>query len=285
MSPIIRAEGIAKSYGDTCVLRGVNLSIKQGEAVAIVGRSGSGKTTLLNVLATLDPHHDGTCHYAFPDDGMPGSQRSLWAVVSRIPRIGRVWQDAVRRRHIGFVFQTAFMLENFPLEYNVRLATLVSGKPIGSDEAQTLMSLLGIDGYAGQMSHQLSGGQRQRGVIARAIATEPRVVFADEPRGSLDDRTAREVMEALSKRCKEIGAALVLVTHHPGDAAAICDRVVGIWETEPVGEPTRERSKAFDSHEDQHGNRLENLVPVSEKDIREFIDHDTVPGRLEAWID
>jgi putative ABC transport system ATP-binding protein len=186
-------------------LRGVNLTVKTGEFVALMGPSGCGKSTLLNLVAGLDVPDEGTITVA-------------GEVVT-----GRSEDDLarMRRRHIGIVFQFFNLLEGMTVLENVALPAIIAGRRRKAAEtrARDLLDLLGIGDKSSAMPGVLSGGQRQRLAIARALANEPTLLLADEPTGALDSAGGQEVVELLS-RLHGGGQTILLVTHDAGVAAA-----------------------------------------------------------------
>ena len=181
------------------VLRGVNLAVKPGEKVAIIGRSGAGKSTLLNILGGLEKPTSGT---------------------------------VARPRNIGFVFQSYHLMPELTVLENVLLPTMArrfQGKALlpGASrlKAETLVAKVGLEGRMHHLPAELSGGEMQRVALARALVTEPELVLADEPTGNLDALTGAEILKILSDLSAGRSVALVMVTHSP-EAAAICDRVL-----------------------------------------------------------
>ena len=207
-------------------LRGVDLSVGQGEFVALMGPSGCGKSTLLNLVAGLDTADEGEITVA-------------GEVVA-----GRSEDDLarMRRRHIGLVFQFFNLLEGMTVLENVALPAVIAGRrrKMAETRAADLLDLLGIGDKARAVPGVLSGGQRQRLAIARALANEPTLLLADEPTGALDSEGGEEVIELL-RRLHVGGQTIVLVTHD-GDVAAAAGRVVRmrdgrIVEPEPELQP------------------------------------------------
>lgn len=186
------------------VLRGVDLEVGERESVSIRGESGSGKSTLLNVLAGLERRDAGEL---------------FWQGVPVPVRPGRR-TARLRGRRVGMVFQSYYLVPELTAEDNVVLAGRIAGlRGRGLRErARALLDRLGLDGRRDQMPTKLSGGERQRVAVARALINEPAVVLADEPTGNLDEATAEKVMQLLVEVTPEHGAALILVTHHPGFA-------------------------------------------------------------------
>lgn len=205
--------GLRKSFGTVVALDGVDLSLRPGEAVAIMGPSGSGKSTLLHCLAGITP----------PDGG------EVWLEGRRIDGLGERARTALRRRRFGFVFQTGQLLPELPAEENVALPLLLEGvrRKVAVAEARRWFAPLGIEGLEARRPGELSGGQAQRVAIARALVARPAVVFADEPTAALDRATGAATVGVLVQAAKAAGAAALVVTHDP-DVAAACDRVCRI---------------------------------------------------------
>jgi len=191
-------------------LRGVDLTVRAGEFVALMGPSGCGKSTLLSLVAGLDVPDDGTI-----------------AVAGELVT-GRGEDDLarLRRRHIGIVFQFFNLLEGMTVLENVALPALIAGRKrrMAETRARDLLDLLGIGDKAGSLPGVLSGGQRQRLAIARALANEPTLLLADEPTGALDSGGGGEVIELL-RRLHAGGQTIILVTHD-ADVAAAAERLV-----------------------------------------------------------
>jgi putative ABC transport system ATP-binding protein len=193
-------------------LRGVDLSMRAGEFVAVMGPSGCGKSTLLNLVAGLDSPTDGDVRVA--GESLVGKDENELAVM--------------RRAHIGIVFQFFNLLEGMSVIENVTLPAIIAGSPRGQAEtrARDLLDLLGLGDKASDAPSVLSGGQRQRLAIARALANEPTLLLADEPTGALDSDGGREVLE-LFRRLHDGGQTILLVTHDSG-VAAPADRIVSM---------------------------------------------------------
>jgi len=213
--PVIQLEHIHKTYtmGDVQVhaLRGVSLTIRAGEFVAIMGTSGSGKSTTMNILGCLDRPTKG--NYIL--DGQDVSQMS------------KDERADIRSRKIGFVFQGFNLLSRTSALENVELPMLYAGVS-GAQRHERAMRSLAAVGLAGrEQNHpnQLSGGQQQRVAVARALVNDPALILADEPTGNLDSRTSVEVMEIFQRLNRERGITLVLVTHE-SDIAQYAGRVV-----------------------------------------------------------
>lgn len=203
--------GLVKRYQDAVALADVDFSVAAGESVAVTGPSGSGKSTLLYCLAGV----------VMPDQG------EVVLDGQRIDELGERKRTELRRTRLGFVFQFGGLLAELPAEENVALPLMLGGWSRGRAvrHARRWFGPLGLEGLEGRRPGQLSGGQAQRVAVARALVTNPAVVFADEPTGALDTRTGAEVMRLLTDASASQGAALVAVTHDPRVADA-CDRQV-----------------------------------------------------------
>jgi putative ABC transport system ATP-binding protein len=213
--PIIELRGATKVYGSghaaVHALAGVDLSIDEGEFVAIMGPSGSGKSTAMNLIGCLDT---------------PTSGEYLFKGVS-LSRLGRDQRTLLRRHFLGFVFQGFNLLPRTTAVENVELPLIYRGLPQGQRRtlAMRALSRVGLDGREHHTSAELSGGQQQRVAIARAIVTDPAVLLADEPTGNLDTRTSREIMELVTSLNRDQGITVIMVTHET-DIAAYAHRVV-----------------------------------------------------------
>lgn len=214
-NPILTAESVVREYsqGGTSipVLSGVNLSVGDGEKVAIVGASGSGKTTLLNLLGGLDD----------ADKGRISVNGKLWTNLGASERA--IW----RNQHIGFVYQFHHLLNEFSALENVALPLLIGDCSVNKSRQQAT-SLLERVGLGHRLNHtpaELSGGERQRVAVARALVNEPSVVLMDEPTGNLDPITAKTMLELLIDLNQSLGIAFVLVTHDDNIARQM-DRTV-----------------------------------------------------------
>src|SRR5512143_3798683 len=216
MAPILEAHELAKRYrlGATTVdaLRGVSLSVDEGEFVALMGPSGSGKSTLLQLLGGLDRPTAGE-------------------VILQGETISQLSDDAatrLRRDRTGFVFQSFNLIPLLDVTENVALPFTIAGADTGRGEiAERIRDVIALVELAGKERHkpdQLSAGEQQRVAIARALVTRPALVLADEPTGNLDFTTGKEILDALWRSCDERGQTIVLVTHD-AKAAAYADRV------------------------------------------------------------
>lgn len=208
------------------ILQGVSLEIKRGESVAIVGRSGSGKTTLLGLLAGLDTPSEGTVE-------LEG------AVISQLSEDERAM---LRARRVGFVFQSFQLLPALSALENVMLPLELAGMDSPEQRATELLQRVGLAERLAHTPRQLSGGEQQRVAIARAFASDPVVLFADEPTGNLDNRTGQAVSDLLMDLNREQGTTLVMVTHDE-HLAARCARQLHI-EAGSLTEPLLARESA-----------------------------------------
>ncbi len=201
--PIIEVRDLYKIYrlGDTRVhaLDGVSFDIYKGEFVAIVGASGSGKSTLLNMLAGLEPPTKGEISIAG----------------KRIDRLSESELVAFRRSNVGFIFQSYNLLNTMDAEENVAMPLMFRGVPREErlKKARKLLELVGVLSQARHMPNQMSGGQQQRVGIARALVSDPRIIFADEPTGNLDSKSGMEVLSLMQRLVREEKQTLVMVTH------------------------------------------------------------------------
>ena len=231
-APLIELDGVTKTYrmGDVEVeaLRGVSLTIEQGEFTAIMGASGSGKSTLMNILGCLDQPTAGRYLLEGQDvSGLP------------IERLAEI-----RNRTIGFVFQSFNLLSRTSALENAELPLLYGGTPAAERHARAAeaLSQVGLAERAGHFPNQMSGGQQQRVAIARALVNRPRVILADEPTGNLDSRTSVEVM-GLFQDLGRGGITVVLVTHEP-DIAQYASRVLVMRDGRVLSDARRSPRRA-----------------------------------------
>ena len=223
--PIISLHQVTKVYGkgDNAVeaLRGIDLDIRSGEAIAIIGRSGSGKSTLAHVMATLD---------------RPTSGKVL-INGSEVGRRSRRASNRLRNQEIGFVFQQFFMNARDSVLDNVMLPMMIAGiRPkLRRKRALDALETVGLLDKAYARASDLSGGQKQRVCIARAIVNKPSIILADEPTGNLDTATSRVVEDMLFRLNQERGITLIIVTHDP-DLAQRCGRQVRIADGRVVSD-------------------------------------------------
>jgi len=217
MEFVLQAQSVSKRFQDgrldVRVLEEVNLSLKRGESLAIVGASGSGKSTLLHILGGLDRASHGEVQL------MGQSLSNLSA-----SKLGML-----RNTHLGFVYQFHHLLAELNAWENVAMPLWIRRESSQSSQlqAQQLLSQLGLSQRLTHRPSELSGGERQRVAIARALVTKPACVLADEPTGNLDRQTAKEVFELMLSMSKSIQTSFVVVTHDP-ELAALCDAVMNL---------------------------------------------------------
>ncbi|MGY0497759.1 amino acid ABC transporter ATP-binding protein [Nocardia sp. FBN12] len=248
MTAAVQARGIRKSYNGTEVLRGIDLAVRTGEVVALIGPSGSGKSTLLRVLNHLEAQDAGTVHV----DGELIGYRQRGNTLRPLP------DHAVRaqRGRIGFVFQQFNLFPHLTGLENVVLAPVSSQRrPRGEvvAEAEQLLDRVGLADFADAYPRRLSGGQQQRVAIARALAMKPRLILFDEPTSALDPELVGEVLSVIRDLART-GTALVIVTHEIGFAREVADTVVFLDEGQIVEQgdaatvldrPEHPRTQAF----------------------------------------
>ena len=219
IAEVLEAEGLVREFreGDTTlrVLDGLSLTIRAGECIAIVGASGSGKTTLLQILGGLDRPTAGTVRIQGRD----------------IHALGEAERGALRNRTMGFIYQFHHLLPEFSALENVAMPLLVRRLPVAEarERAAAVLQEVGLAQRLNHKPHQLSGGERQRAAVARALVTQPALVFADEPTGNLDGRNAEQVFELLLRLNRERQTSLVIVTHDLRLAARM-DRVLTLQQ-------------------------------------------------------
>ncbi len=210
---MIEVKNIWKSFGTLEVLKGVNLEVKKGEIVAIIGKSGAGKTTLLQIIGTLDRPSkgevliDGTDVFAMKDKDLA----------------------AFRNKHIGFIFQFHQLLPEFTALENVCIPAMIAREKESAYKARAtqLLTDLGLGERMHHKPNELSGGEKQRVAAARALMMNPDIILADEPTGSLDSQNKKELSQLLQQLRKQYGQTILLVTHDK-ELAGIADRVIEI---------------------------------------------------------
>lgn len=213
MAPLYRLENLGKKFAgeEHEIFHGLNLTISQGETVAIVGSSGSGKSTLLHIMGALDKPTSGRVLYEDRD----------------LAKMKVEEQARFRNLSLGFVFQFHHLLPEFTALENVALPGLIAGRTLPSilPEARALLCRVGLEERMESKPTTLSGGERQRAAIARALLMKPKVILADEPTGNLDAITGHKVAELLFELNKELGMTLVVVTHNR-ELATGMDRIL-----------------------------------------------------------
>lgn len=208
---MIQATNIHKSFDELEVLKGVNLNIKAGEIVSIVGPSGAGKTTLLQILGTLDKPNQGMVKVDGQDIGKMNEQQ----------------QAVFRNRQIGFVFQFHQLLPEFTALENVMIPALIANQnnKKAKQKAEELLHYLQLSDRLEHKPSELSGGEKQRVAVARALINDPKIILADEPSGSLDTKNKEELHKLLFDLRDKFGLTIVIVTHDK-ELAALSDRVI-----------------------------------------------------------
>ena len=208
---MIELRNICKSYGNLAVLSDVSLTIGSNEIITIVGPSGAGKTTLLQIAGSLDRPDSGKVIYDGTDlSGLNDRRLSEF-----------------RNRNIGFIFQFHQLLPEFTAVENAAMPALIAGTPRRKafDKASELLDMLGLGERLRHKPSEMSGGERQRTAVARALINDPRVVFADEPTGSLDSRNRDEIRTLMADLRRRLGQTFVIVTHDPS-VSEIADRTI-----------------------------------------------------------
>jgi len=210
---ILTANNITKSYGKLPILKGINLKVKKGEIVSIVGASGAGKSTLLHILGTLDR----------PDKG------ELIINNISINNLSEKALSAFRNEHIGFIFQFHHLLPEFTALENICIPSFIKGtsKSIAEKKAFELLDLLGLKDRAHHKPTELSGGEQQRISVARALINNPAIILADEPSGNLDTDNATSLHSLFFELRDNIDQTFIIVTHNE-ELANISDRIIHI---------------------------------------------------------
>ena len=218
--PIISAKNIKKSFGQTHALRGISLDIQPGEILAIMGPSGSGKSTLLHSLAAITKIDSGAVYF----DG------------KRIDKLSDDKRSKLRRTNFGFVFQFGQLVPELTSLDNIALPLLLNGvkRREAYERAQKWLNRVELGSKSNNMLGELSGGQMQRIAVARAMVINPKVLFADEPTGSLDSLNSEKIMELFISTARSHGTTVVMVTHEP-TIAAYADREVTVRDGQISG--------------------------------------------------
>ena len=205
MNEILKIKDISKDYGikgfKTNVLKNISIAVNEGDFISITGPSGAGKTTLLNLMSTLDKATSGKIIL----DGID------------VSKIKNKELSKLRREKIGFIFQDYNLLDNMNLMNNIALP-LALGKKRSKEIEDRVIEIakkFGLSNHLDKYPYQLSGGQKQRGAAARSLITNPSVIFADEPTGALDSKSAYELLDSLDRINKENNATIIMITHDP----------------------------------------------------------------------
>ncbi|MDB5125788.1 ABC transporter ATP-binding protein [Mucilaginibacter sp.] len=208
---MLKAQSINKSYGKLHILKGVDLEVKRGEIVTIVGASGAGKSSLLNILGTLDASDSG----------------QLFIDNVEVSKLNNKYLSEFRNQKIGFIFQFHHLLVEFNAIENVCIPAFIAGIPRAEAEkkAKELLEMLGLGDRITHKPAELSGGEQQRVAVARALINNPALIFADEPSGNLDSKNALELHELFIKLRKDFNQTFVIVTHNQ-DLSDMSDRTI-----------------------------------------------------------
>lgn len=213
--PAVRAVGLTRSYGEgdaiVRALRGVDLAVRRGEFIAIMGPSGSGKSTLLHLLGGLDRPTAG----------------EVWIGDTPLAGLGDKALTLLRRRKMGFIFQFFNLLPTLNAEENIELPLMLAGEHPSHHRARIdeLLELVGLSHRRTHLPQELSGGEQQRVAVARALVTDPEIILADEPTGNLDSATGEDILEIMRRSVADLGQTIVMVTHDAA-AAAVAGRIL-----------------------------------------------------------
>ncbi|CAN7742943.1 ABC transporter ATP-binding protein [Paenibacillus sp. LjRoot153] len=221
MAAIIQTKNLSKSYGKTQVLINIDLTIEQGEFTAIMGPSGSGKTTLMNALSTIDSFNGG----------------EVWVEGKSLLDLKKKALREFRQKRMGFIFQDYNLLDTLTVKENILLPLSLQKTPVADMEQRlaNLIEALNIESILSQYPSEISGGQKQRTAAARAIITNPAIVFADEPTGSLDSRSATQLLEQIQLLNHTLKTTVLMITHD-SYAASYCQRVIFLRDGKIVNE-------------------------------------------------
>jgi putative ABC transport system ATP-binding protein len=221
MEKIIQTKNLSKSYGKTQVLKNIDLTIEEGEFTAIMGPSGSGKTTLMNTLSTIDNFNGG----------------DVWIEGQSLLDMKRIALREFRQKRMGFIFQDYNLLDTLTVKENILLPLSLQKTPVKEMERRLakIADTLTIESILHQYPSEISGGQKQRTAAARAIITNPAIVFADEPTGSLDSRSATQLLEQIQSLNQTLNTTVLMITHDPY-AASYCQRVIFLRDGKIVNE-------------------------------------------------
>lgn len=208
---MIEIKDLRKSYDDIKILKGINVSFKQGEIASIVGKSGAGKTTLLQIIGTLENPTDGDVFYE----------------KQNVFKLKKNELSNFRNKYIGFVFQFHHLLPEFTALENICMPALIGKKPHKStiEKARYLLDLLEITSRENHKPSELSGGEQQRVSVARSLINDPKIILADEPSGNLDTKTANELHELFFKLREKNNQTFIIVTHN-NKLADLADRKI-----------------------------------------------------------
>lgn len=212
---IIKATSVSKSVSsnqtELSILKDITFSVEPGETVAIIGTSGAGKSTLMALLAGLDTVSSG----------------EIELLGQSLSQLDDEQRAKIRSESIGFVFQSFLLIPSLTALENVTLPAVLRGEGEDVSKAKKLLASVGLSGRETHLPAQLSGGEQQRVALARAFMTQPKILFADEPTGNLDEKTAKNIIELLFEMNRKQGTTLVLITHDPA-LACRCERTLSI---------------------------------------------------------
>ena len=223
---ILRCEGVIKKFGkggnQVTALKGVNLSVEQGEFAAVVGRSGSGKSTLLHILGSVDSPTEGSVIVDGVDLGtLNASEAAIF-----------------RRRKIGLVYQFYNLIHTLTIEKNILMPLLLDKRKPEREYYEQIIKTLGLEEKRNMLPYQLSGGQQQRAAIARALIYRPAILLADEPTGNLDRKNSREIMDLLKVFHRNLKQTILLVTHDEKFALE-ADRIITMEDGRIIADQSR----------------------------------------------
>ena len=228
---LIETIDLKKIYGEgdaeVVALNGVNIKVRQGEFVAIMGPSGSGKSTLMNILACMDRPSEG--RYILAGEDVSDYDRNELAYI--------------RSKQLGFVFQSFNLIPSLTARENITLPLDIAGTKADPAWFDEIISILGLGDRLKHLPAELSGGQQQRVAVARALVSRPAIIFADEPSGNLDSKSGSELLTFMRRAVKEFGQTIVMVTHDP-TAASYADRILFLEDghfVDEMREPTAEK--------------------------------------------
>ncbi|MEK3822876.1 ABC transporter ATP-binding protein [Cytobacillus sp. FSL W8-0315] len=221
MTKMIQTKNLSKSYGKTQVLKNIDLTVERGEFTAIMGPSGSGKTTLMNTLSTIDAFSGG----------------NVWIEGNSLLDMKKKALREFRQKRMGFIFQDYNLLDTLTVKEKILLPLSLQKTPVAEMEKRLakLIDALNIESILHQYPSEISGGQKQRTAAARAIITSPAIVFADEPTGALDSRSATQLLEQIQLLNETFKTTVLMITHDPY-AASYCQRVVFLRDGKIVNE-------------------------------------------------
>lgn len=221
MAYSIQTKNLSKSYGKTHVLKSIDMTIEQGEFTAIMGPSGSGKTTLMNTLGAIDIFNSG----------------DVWIEGKSLLDMKRKALRDFRQKRMGFIFQDYNLLDTLTVKENILLPLALQKTPIAEMEQRLakLIEALNIESILQQYPSEISGGQKQRTAAARALITNPAIVFADEPTGALDSRSATQLLEQIQILNQTFKTTVLMITHD-SYAASYCQRVIFLRDGKIVNE-------------------------------------------------